>query len=478
MSQHDRYRPQVHFTPPANWMNDPNGCLYHNGVYHLFYQYHPGSLQWGPMHWGHATSADLLHWTHQPVALFPDPRLGMAFSGSAINDRENVSGLFDDEHGLLAFYTAHRDSPDGQDALQQQCLAVSHDQGQTWRSYDGNPVVPNPGLKDFRDPKVFYHAPSQHWVMVVVAGQQVNFYRSGNLRDWQASGTFGKYQGHDSVVWECPDLVELRDEQGQPHWVLFVSGVTPVDEPFPPMQYFIGQFDGHTFTETQPTSEVNRVDAGADFYAAQSFHGTADHDGRSIWIAWANHWAYANETPADTWRGLMSLPRELSLVTHHDRLCLRQQVVREFTARLSEAVRYTGSGSWALAVPTSAQWFQLTMPVDIASSVRLVLSNNKGDRLCLHWQPDLKTLTLDRTGIASSAFHEQFNQPSVVDLSADVTNERALDICLIVDRCSAEVFALNGQVAMTCQVFPEEPFSQAELTADDGVTLDQAHISR
>ncbi|TCS40355.1 glycoside hydrolase family 32 protein [Reinekea marinisedimentorum] len=476
MSSNDRFRPQVHFTPPSNWMNDPNGCLYHNGVYHLFYQYHPGSTQWGPMHWGHATSADLLHWQHHAVALQPDAALGAAFSGSAIHDRDNLSGLFTDDQGLLAFYTTHLDRGPEQDPLQQQCMAYSRDGGNSWQPIADNPVVANPGIKDFRDPKVFYHQPSQHWIMVVVAGQQVNFYRSRNLLQWEYCGEFGKYQGHDEVVWECPDLVEMTDDSGRSHWVLFISGVTPAEKPFPPMQYFIGHFDGLTFAETAPGEMVNIVDFGADFYAAQSFHGTFDNDGRHIWIAWANYWPYANVTPADHWRGMMSLPRELSLVTVNGLPRLQQRVVREFDARLSEPYRVQSPQAWAIQNPELAQSIEFKVTGAKHTDATLRLNNAKGDELCLSWSAQAQTLTLDRTGIASSDFHPIFNQIKTVSLLHELGDDSVLDLRIIVDRCSVEVFALNGRVVLTSQLFPEQPFALASLECVGPVEVTQAYL--
>lgn len=477
MSRIDRFRPWVHFTPEANWMNDPNGCIYHNGVYHLFYQYHPGSKQWGPMHWGHAISRNLLDWEHQPVALYPDENLGAAFSGSAVHDSANVSGLFLDKQGLMAFYTTHLEKGEGQKPLQQQCMAYSSDQGKTWVPYHANPIIPNPGYDDFRDPKVFYHKDSEHWVMVLVARQQVCFYRSPDLLSWTPCGTFAKYQGHDEVVWECPDLMSLPDDQGQTHWVLFVSCVTPRDQPFVPMQYFVGHFDGCTFTESQPNDVVNRVDQGPDFYAAQSFHGTTEHDGRTIWIAWVNHWSYADKTPADCWRGMMSLPRELSLVVQDGRAILRQQVIGEFKSGLVNAGQHFGAGEVLLANPNAAQWIDLAIPIATAQPVCLAFKNSTGETLSLNWDPVPQLLTVDRTGIASSAFDELFNQRQSVSLSGELAGMSVLDVTIVIDRCSIEIFALGGRVVMTLQVFPEQAFDRVLIVADHDVSLQQAYFT-
>ncbi len=157
MTYREAFRPQIHFSPQRNWLNDPNGCIYFDGLYHMYYQYHPYGSKWGPMHWGHAQSQDLIHWEEQPIALYPDETLGMSFSGSSVIDLHNESGLFNDGEGLIAFYTAHLPGnlSEGTADLQQQCVAYSTNHGVSWTPYAKNPVIPNPGKKDFRDPKVF-----------------------------------------------------------------------------------------------------------------------------------------------------------------------------------------------------------------------------------------------------------------------------------------------------------------------------------
>ena len=186
------YRPLLHFSPAFGWLNDPNGLVYKNGEYHLFYQYYPGDSVWGPMHWGHAVSHDLLNWTHLPIALAPDA-LGMCFSGTALVDKGDKSGLFGGKDGLLAYYTiAAEKLPDDADFPQSQGMAYSADNGRHWTKYNGNPVIRNPGLQDFRDPKVFWYEPAGHWVMVVTQGQQIGIYRSNDAINWQFSSSFGE----------------------------------------------------------------------------------------------------------------------------------------------------------------------------------------------------------------------------------------------------------------------------------------------
>ena len=219
-----KHRPQFHFSPPEKWMNDPNGMVYHNGTYHLFYQFYPDSTVWGPMHWAHATSKDLIHWENKPTALFPDS-LGYIFSGSAVVDTENTSGFAKNgETPLVAIFTHH--NMDGEKAgkidYQNQSIAYSLDEGKTWIKYAGNPVLKNPGIKDFRDPKVMWFDQGKKWIMTLATLDRITFYSSPDLKTWSRESELGKDFGAHGGVWECPDLFPL-DYKGQKIWVLLVS---------------------------------------------------------------------------------------------------------------------------------------------------------------------------------------------------------------------------------------------------------------
>jgi fructan beta-fructosidase len=206
------FRPQFHFSPEKHWMNDPNGMIYYKGIYHLFYQYYPKDIVWGPMHWGHATSTDLVHWKHKEIALFPD-KLGLIFSGSAVVDINNTSGLGTKENPpMIAIFTYHNMEIEkaGKINTQSQGLAYSLDEGETWKKYDGNPIIKNPELKDFRDPKVFWNEETKEWNLVLVAGDHAQFYTSKNLTNWNLQSEFGKNIGAHGGVWECPDLFKLK----------------------------------------------------------------------------------------------------------------------------------------------------------------------------------------------------------------------------------------------------------------------------
>lgn len=269
-----RFRPQYHFSPEIYWMNDPNGLVYYEGQYHLFFQHNPEGIRWGNISWGHAVSDDLYHWEQLPVALRPGP-LGMIWSGSAVVDSRDSSGFFGrGNDGMVAFYTNAEDTNEDREGFekQRQSLAYSED-SRTWTKYDGNPVIADPGIQDFRDPKVIWHEESGKWVLVLVAGEKVMFYGSRNLRDWTKLSEFGTGEGAHGGVWETPDLFELPvdgDSENR-RWVLtlginpgFVGGGSGE-------QYFVGEFDGETFTNSNPAETVLWADYGKDFYAAQSW---------------------------------------------------------------------------------------------------------------------------------------------------------------------------------------------------------------
>lgn len=202
------YRNEYHFSPKEKWMNDPNGMVFFNGEYHLFYQHHPHGTTWGPMHWGHAVSRGLISWEELPIALLPDEN-GTIFSGSAVVDWNNTTGFFEGEPGLVAIFTHHLEVKD-RDAIQTQSLAYSKDSGRSWTKYEGNPVLKHESFVDFRDPKVFWHEQTKEWVMIIACGQTVCLYRSPNLKDWTLGSEFGAGIGSHDGVWECPTCSRLQ----------------------------------------------------------------------------------------------------------------------------------------------------------------------------------------------------------------------------------------------------------------------------
>ncbi len=290
-------------------MNDPNGLVYENGVYHLFYQYYPDAIVWGPMHWGHATSKDLVHWKHQAIALFPD-ELGYIFSGSAIVDSKNTSGLGTAENPpLIAIYTYHdpKGEKQGRNDFQYQGLAYSLDHGVSWEKYENNPIIPNENsIRDFRDPKVFWNEQLSAWTVVLVAGDHMQLWKSSNLLDWEFMSDFGKDVGAHGGVWECPDLFELKVEgSDQSKWVLLISINPGAPNGGSGTQYFVGDFDGTSFTTDQKESKW--IDLGTDNYAGVTYNGLSDD--KRLFIGWMSNWSYAQETPTKKWRSAMTLAK-------------------------------------------------------------------------------------------------------------------------------------------------------------------------
>ena len=285
----EQHRPQLHFSPPTQWMNDPNGMVFYEGEYHLFYQHYPDSNVWGPMHWGHAVSTDLIHWEQLPIALYPDS-LGYIFSGSAVVDWLNTSGFGENEiPPLVAIYTYHDPAGDAEARIdfQTQGIAYSNDRGRTWTKYEGNPVLPNPGIRDFRDPKVIWDRDAEQWVMVLAAYDHVKFYGSKDLKNWRFLSDFGKNWGSHGGVWECPDLFPMELEgSGEIDWVLLLSINPGSPNGGSGTQYFVGDWDGRRFRldaefEPQIGTIPARVPEGAIFadfengYADWTTTGTA-----------------------------------------------------------------------------------------------------------------------------------------------------------------------------------------------------------
>ena len=328
----DAYRPTYHFTADSNWINDPNGLVYHNGEYHLFYQHNPFAPKWGHISWGHSVSKDLIHWKTLPVAMYEDKNPNdndttMIFSGSAVVDKNNTSGFANGSQKapLVAVYTSfvhNKFKP----KVQHQSIAYSNDDGLTWTKYAGNPVVDIQSL-EFRDPKVFWYEPQQKWVMVVLKAEQreAQFYSSKNLKDWELMSTWGRV-GNTARVWECPDLVELAVKgTNEKKWVFIVSAGHAQDG-YVGMQYFIGNFDGTSFTPDHDYKQPTFLDFGKDFYAAVTYNN-APND-RKILVAWMNNWEYANEIPTgNVWRGAYAIPIVLSLVRYDNEIKLIQQPI-------------------------------------------------------------------------------------------------------------------------------------------------------
>ncbi|AZS14150.1 PfkB family carbohydrate kinase [Paenibacillus lutimineralis] len=467
----ERFRPGFHFSPPSHWLNDPNGLVFYEGSYHLFYQHHPYGNKWGPMHWGHAISKDLVHWEHLPIALFPDEH-GAIFSGCCVVDWKNSSGLFEDSHGLVALFTHADTHPETGQPRQRQSLAYSSDKGHTWHKYEGNPVLSEDDLVDFRDPKVFWHAQSERWIMVIVAGDHVRFYQSENLREWSLTSEFGKGVGSHDGVWECPDLFELPiDDTGRSKWVLIISiGDNPDCPEGSRTQYFIGEFDGKSFINDNTADHIMWLDYGRDNYAGVTWSDVPEQDGRRVIIGWMSNWKYANETPTGAWRGAMTLPRALSLTDRDGSVTLTQMPVRELEQLRKGSIRWndvTIKPEAPLLQKVNEDLLEIEADIDIRTSkeVHIRLKSSGQSEVVIGYDPERQWLFIDRSKSGVTDFHSLFPTKHGAGLVA-LNDKIKLHIWL--DRNSVEVYANHGLVTLTDQIFPDAPIEQVEVSTQSG----------
>ncbi len=422
----ERFRPRYHHTPLYGWMNDPNGMFYKDGVWHLYYQYNPYGSQWENMSWGHSTSRDLIHWDAQPLAIESD-WLGAIFSGSAIVDKDHTTGF--GRNAVVAMYTSAG-------AAQTQSIAYSTDGGQTFTKYAGNPVITF-NAPDFRDPKVFWHEPTSKWMVVLAVGQEVQFYSSKNLKEWKYESSFGREYGNHDGVWECPDMLCFGEK-----WVLLLN-INP-GGPFggSATQYFVGRFDGHTFTCEDNPSETKWMDYGKDHYATVTFHNAPE--GRIVALPWMSNWQYANQVPTQQFRSANGLPRDLGIKTIGGETILTCIPSKEVMALRGKKVKQ----------PTEA----CEIVIDMKSSTDIVLSNAKGEQVTMHYDAQKQEFKMDRTKSGDVSFSDAFAYETVAPTFGGIKQLR-----LFIDRCSIEAFDAEGKMAMTNLVFPSEPYNTIKV---------------
>lgn len=338
----DQFRPTLHFTAPYGWLNDPNGLVYVRGEWHMFYQCYPHDIVWNDMHWGHAVSTNLVNWKHLPTALTPDDK-GVCFSGSAVVDHNNSSGLFSEgDANIVALYTSTVGlSVNQHDGLQAQSIAYSKDGLKFTKLTEKNPIIANWGCKHFRDPKVVWHGESQQWVMVLTEGQEIAFYGSKNLINWEKMSTWGRGEAcHDSSSWECPDLFSIVDDYSVRRWVLVIGVIHNGYAGGSGTQYVLGDFNGRKFTNMNDKETVLWMDYGRDFYATQSYSDAPNN--RRVAIAWMSNWLYANDVPATSHRSAMTFPRELKLITTKQGLRISQAFASEALYEIDNGVGLAG----------------------------------------------------------------------------------------------------------------------------------------
>ena len=441
------YRPRIHFTPAKNWMNDPNGLVWHKGEYHLFFQHNPHGTEWGHMSWGHAVSKDLLTWEELPVAI-PEGEDGAIFSGSAVCDGDD----------LVAIYTRHTETN------QSQCIARSKDNGRTFIKYEYNPVL-DENKKDFRDPKCFWNETTKQWNMVLVAGDRAEFYSSDNLIDWIKTGEFGEEYGAHGGVWECPDLLRFN-VGGTEKWVLLIS-----INPGAPLggsgtQYFIGDFDGKTFTTNQ--KEAKWLDFGTDNYAGVTYSNAPNND--KIFIGWMGNWQYAQKTPTKKWRSAMTLPRKLVLEKFQNQYILKNQPY-EIPKSSIESEFTKDNLNIEKNSPITIQYAHLNQSQITFNSkskhLKVIFSNTKNEKLVIEFDEIKKSITIDRTNSGIIDFEENFGKkPHVIPMVNGWEENNQIE--LFVDQSSVEMFINDGRYSFTEIMFPTEPYTKLTFESESG----------
>jgi fructan beta-fructosidase len=455
----EKYRPQFHFSPEYGWMNDPNGMVYFEGEYHLFYQYNPYGTMWGNMHWGHAVSTDLTSWTYLPTALAPDS-LGDIFSGSAVIDVNNTAGF--GKNAMIAIYTSNGKT-------QQQSIAYSTDKGRTFTKYAKNPVLHNPGITDFRDPKVSWNEAANQWVMALATKQTVTFFGSPNLKDWTKLSEFGEGIGSHAAVWECPDLFPMT-YQGKTKWVLIVSLNPGGPNGGSVTQYFIGDFNGKTFKPDALPYPL-WLDYGRDNYAGVTFSNIPKTDGRRIFLGWMSNWDYANQVPTKNFRGANTVPRELTITNNGKHLILSSYPVRELTnlkgkviVKSNLLVEKETTITELLKNNEGSYEIEMTIKPENAGVFGFSLNNSKNETLKFNFDNTTGFLSIDRKKSGLIDFNDRF----AMGMNAPLIKRDVYRIRLLVDKASAEIFVNEGEITMTTLFFPTETMNQLKFYSNDG----------
>jgi fructan beta-fructosidase len=456
----EQFRPQFHFSSPLHWINDPNGLLYHNGNYHIFYQHNPMGIRWGHMSWGHAISKNLVHWKHLPIAI-PEENGVMIFSGSCVADINNTSGFGKNGRSpLVAIYTAHIEGVN-----QSQHIAYSNDDGLTWTKFEKNPVL-DLNKKDFRDPKVFWHDQKKYWVMALMLPVEhiVQFYSSSNLKEWSHLSNFGPV-GDTSGVWECPDLtaVPVDGEPGKKKWLLQMSQNAS-------MQYFIGEFDGIKFINESPNGKILRPDYGPDYYAAIAYNQLPSSTLPTA-IGWINNWYYAQDIPTMPWRGAMSLPRTLSVKKIKNEWVLIQRPASSLSS-LRDGFAYqlkntSFEGTKSLRVKSQQFEMEITLQPSVGSTSGIKLAVGDNHFFEIGYDAGSQTLYTERANTGNINFHDDFKKRSRSEVTLPL-KDGFLILHIFFDNSIVEIFGNNGEAVITMQLFPGSTNSGIELFSNKG----------
>ncbi len=480
------FRPNFHFTPQSGWMNDPNGMFFYNGYFHLYFQHYPDDNIWGPMHWGHAISTDMITWKEQPIALEPDEK-GYIFSGSAVVDKNNTSGFGQEgKVPIIAMFTYHDPKREevGEIDYQSQAIAYSLDEGKTFTKYEGNPVIENPGIRDFRDPKITRDEVHDQWVMVLSADDKTMFYTSKNLKDWELASEFGRGIGAHGGVWECPDFIQMKVEgTEEKKWVLIQSLNPGGFNGGSGTQYFVGDFDGKTFTLDESMQDLGEdhhywIDFGKDNYAGVTWANIPEENGRHLFMGWMSNWQYANEVPTETWRSAMTIARELRLEKNDNSYLITSVPAKELKNYRSisyqeENIRIEGEtkliDSSRIDLTSAEIRFNISDLKD--TNYKFRLSNSKGDELVFGYNHSKKEFYLDRSAAGQTDFSEDF--ANKMSTAPRISESEDLNGIIILDKTSIELFFDEGETVITEILFPNFPWKQLSVIAEDGeFTLD------
>jgi len=444
-------------------MNDPNGMVYYEGEYHLFYQYYPDSTVWGPMHWGHAVSEDMVHWEHLPIALYPDEH-GCIFSGSAVVDWDNTSGLgIDGEPPLVAIFTYHNFEKEKAKTgnHQTQGIAYSNDKGRTWEKYEGNPVLPNEEkIFDFRDPKVIWHEETKRWIMALAVKDRLHLYNSPNLIDWEKTSEFGAQEGNHDGVWECPDLFPIKVEAtDKTKWVLIQSIGSGNPLGGSGTQYFVGDFDGKTFTNDNDPDVVLWLDQGKDNYAGVTWSDVPESDGRRLFIGWMSNWQYAQVVPTEKWRSAMTLPRELKLLQTNEGLRVTSQPVSELAKLRTSTVTYDLLDTMRFGMSNFVEdggLYEIELDIkrpEIGKAL-IELENSDGEKILVYYDAENDEYGIDKSESGNIKFHEEFGYLHTAPRDYESDNVK---MRIFIDHSSIELFTDDGRIVMTEIFFSEKP---------------------
>lgn len=451
----EKYRPQYHFSPQKGWIGDPDGLVYYKKQYHLFW-------------WGHAVSDDLVHWKEMPYPMQGGDGSFHYFSGSVVVDKNNTAGFGDS--AMVAVYTMHKS-----DAVpESQALSYSND-GSIFQFYDKNPVL-DIGSNSFRDPQVFWHSTTHRWIMAAARPHkhQASFYASPDLKKWEHLSDFGP-AGSYGNDWEVPDLFQLPLDGNTKNkkWVLSI-GEGPNK-----MQYFIGHFDGNSFTADDPNQPVLWADYGTDFYAARTWRNVDDSTSeRTTWLGWMGNWSYAGVVPTKWGKGFESVPRDIALTSFKQGIRLVQKPVAELQMLRKDSLILSSKkirGTQTItAFKPKRNVYELLLTLDCKKSATtgINLLVGEGRKLVIGYDAITQSLFIDRTNCTDFRSDSVFNKKFPTKIEAPLVLKKGmLKLHILVDQSSVELFANDGEITMSATTFPGEGQTGLQLFSDGNAIL-------